>query len=91
MVVIKRDGKRQKFSPAKIKRSIEKTAKDAGVSAAKRKELIKEVALPIIKLYKNKRVKSTQIRSSILRRLSTRSKSVASAWKRYEKKKRRKK
>ena len=91
MVVIKRDGKRQKFSPAKIKRSIEKTAKDAGVSAAKRKELLKEVALPIIKLYKHKRVKSVDLRKVILRRLSTRSKSTVAEWKRYEKKKRRKK
>ena len=89
MVVIKRGGKTQKFSPGKIKKAIEKTAKDAGLSSAKRKELLKEVALPIIKLYKNKRVKSTQIRSSILRRLSTRTKSAVAAWRRYEKRKKR--
>ena len=89
MVVIKRGGRKQSFSPVKIKRSIEKTAKEAGLSSARRKELLKEVALPIIKLYKNKRVKSTQIRSSILRRLSTRAKSVVAAWRRYDKRKKR--
>ncbi|MBI2043386.1 hypothetical protein HYT25_03285 [Candidatus Pacearchaeota archaeon] len=89
--VIKRDGKRQKFSPGKIKKAIEKTAKEAGLSSARRKELLKEVALPIIKLYKNKRAKSTKIRSAILRRLSTRAKSVVAAWRRYEKRKKRKK
>ena len=87
MAVIKRDGKTQAFSPAKIKKAIEKTAKDAKVPAAKRKELLKEVALPIIKLYKNKRVKSTDLRRIILGRLSTRSKATVSEWKRWEKRK----
>lgn len=85
--VIKRNGKRQKFSPGKIKHAIEKSAKEAGLSSARRKELLKEVAEPIIKLYKNKRVKSTILRKSILRRLERRSKSVVSAWRRHEKKK----
>ena len=87
MVVIKRGGKTQKFSPGKIKKAIEKTAKDAGVPAAKRKELLNEVALPIIKLYKNKRVKSTDLRRIILGRLSTRSKATVAEWKKWEKRK----
>jgi len=90
MVVVKRGGKTQKFSPGKIKKAIDKTAKDAHVPVAKRKELIKEVALPIIKLYKNKRVKSTDLRKIILRRLSTRSKATVSEWKRWEKRKKKK-
>jgi len=89
MVVIKRGGKTQKFSPGKIKKAIEKTAKDAGLSSAKRKELLKEVALPIIKLYKHKRVKSVDLRKVILRRLQSRSKATVSAWRRYEKRKKR--
>ena len=87
MVVIKRGGKTQAFSPSKIKKAIEKTAKDAGLSAMKRKELLNEVALPIIKIYKNKRVKSTDLRRIILGRLSTRSKSTVAEWKRWEKRK----
>ena len=89
MVVIKRGGRKQSFSPAKIKRSIEKTAKDAHVPAAKRKELLKEVALPIIKLYQHKRVKSTDLRKAILRRLSSRSKATVAEWKKYDRKKKR--
>ena len=76
--------------PWKNKKSDYKTAKDAHVPVAKRKELIKEVALPIIKLYKNKRVKSTDLRKIILRRLSTRSKATVSEWKRWEKRKKKK-
>ena len=87
MTVIKRGGKTQAFSPSKIKKAIEKTAKDAKVPVVKRKELLKEVALPIIKLYKNKRVKSTELRKIILRRLSSRSKATVAAWKRWEKRK----
>ncbi len=87
MVVVKRGGKTQAFSPSKIKKAIEKTAKDAKVPVVKRKELLKEVALPIIKLYKNKRVKSTELRKIILRRLSSRSKAPVAEWKRWEKRK----
>ena len=87
MVVVKRGGKTQAFSPSKIKKAIEKTAKDAKVPVVKRKELLKEVALPIIKLYKNKRVKSTELRKIILRRLSSRSKATVAEWKRWEKRK----
>jgi len=87
MVVVKRDGKTQKFNPSKIKKAIEKTAKDAGLNSAKRKDLLKEVALPIIKLYKHKRVKSVDLRKVILRRLQSRSKATVAEWRRWEKRK----
>jgi len=87
--VIKRGGRKQAFSPGKIRKAIERTAREAGLSASRRKDLLKEVAEPIIALYKNKRVKSTALRRSILGRLSRRAKSVAAMWVRYEKKKKR--
>ena len=87
-LVIKRGGKKQSFSGSKIKGAIEKAAKDAGISSLKRNELIKEVAVPVIDLYKGKRaVKAVELRKSILKRLERRAKSVVSAWRRYEKKK----
>ena len=85
--VIKRGGKRQAFSGSKIKRAAEKAARDAGISSLKRNELIKEVAEPVIKLYKNKKVKSTILRKSILRRLGRKAKAAVSAWRRYENRK----
>lgn len=88
--VIKRGGlKRQSFSPAKIKKSIERSAKEAGFSKTKIEETVKKVGNSVVDFYKKKRVvKATAIRKSILGRLGRISKAVVSAWKRHEKKKR---
>lgn len=86
--VIKRDGKKQAFSPAKLRNSVLAAARDAKVPSAKAKKLVAEVADPVIALAKKKRViKVIALRKSILGRLETRLKSVANAWRRYEKKK----
>ena len=87
--VIKRGGKKEAFNPSKIKRGIEKSAKDAKISSAKIKQLISEVADPFIDLAKKKKsIKSTEIRKSILRRIDRRAKSVSNAWRKFEKRKR---
>jgi len=86
--VIKRGGRRQKFIPAKIKNSIKKAATGARISPARTRELVKDVGESVIDLYKRKKlVKSVDLRKSILGRLNRRMKSVASAWKKGEKKK----
>lgn len=87
-VVIKRSGKKQAFSGEKIKKAVEKAARDAGISGLKKNNLIKEVAVPVINLYKKKRaVKAVDLRKSILKRLGRRAKSAVAAWRRFEKKK----
>ncbi len=87
--VIKRGGsRRQSFSPAKIKKSIEGAVKEAGFSRGKVEETVKKVGNAVIDFYKKKRVvKATAIRRSILGRLGRISKAVVSVWKRHEKKK----
>ena len=86
--VIKRNGKKQLFSPLKIKNSIQGAAKEAKLSTSKTKELLESVADPVIKLFKGiSTVKSTVIRRSIIRRLDRRTKSVSHAWKKFDKKK----
>jgi len=86
--VIKRRGRKQAFSAAKIRKSIQKTARKAKLSPAKTKQIVKEVGDPVIKFYKGKRlVKSTAIRRSILGRLQRRSRVAASVWRKYKKKK----
>ena len=86
--VIKRGGRRQAFSAAKIRRSIQKTARAAKLSPTKTKQLVKEVGDAVIRAYKGKRlVKSTVLRRSILGRLKKRSRAVATVWRRYKKKK----
>ena len=83
--VIKRSGRRQAFSAAKVRSSVEKAAKDGKVSTAKRRELQKEVADSVIALYKRKRtVRVTDLRKSLLRRLDRRAKAVSAAWRRYD-------
>lgn len=85
--VIKRGGKKQNFSPIKIENSIRGAAKEAGISSSKVKELIEEVAEPVINFYRKKRIiKSVDLRKSILKRLEKRAKLVVSAWRRHEKK-----
>ena len=88
-IVIKRDGKKQKFSAGKIRRSIQKAAHEAGVSASRAKELIHDVADAVIKEYQNKKTKAAYLRRIILRRLDRKSRSVSSAWRRFDKKRRR--
>jgi len=84
--VIKRGGKKQLFSSARIRKSIQEAAKDARFSPAKTREFVKEIGNSVIKQYKGKRsLKSIVLRRSILGRLDRKVKSVANAWRRYEK------
>lgn len=86
--VIKRDGRRQELSSSKIRRSVQRAAMDAKMSASKIRELVNDVADSVIKQYKEKRVKSTELRRSILGRLDRRAKTVSSAWRRFDRKRR---
>ncbi|MCL5018308.1 MAG: ATP cone domain-containing protein [Candidatus Pacearchaeota archaeon] len=86
--VIKRGGRKQTFMPSKIKSAIKGAAKEAGFSSAKVEDLVKEVGNGVIDFFGKKRVvKAVDIRKSILGRLQRRAKSVASAWKKFERKK----
>lgn len=87
--VIKKGGKgKQAFVPAKLKRSVERAAKEAGLSSSKVKQLVKEVVEPVVVLARKKRtIKAADLRRSLLGRLERRAKKVVTAWKRFEKKK----
>jgi len=86
--VIKRGGRKQSFMPSKIKNSIMKASREARVSPAKTRALVNDVGNSVIDLYKRKKlVKVVDLRKSILGRISRRTKSVASAWKKSEKRK----
>lgn len=86
--VIKRSGKKQAFSSAKIRRAIDRAAREAGLSGGKRHELA-QVAKHIIEKYmKRKLIKATEIRKSILRILDRRARGAAQAWRRFDRKRR---
>ncbi len=85
--VIKKDGKRQAFSVAKLRRSIERAAKDAKLKGSK--ALVKEVVDPLVKALKRKKtVRASALRKAVLGRIERRAKAVATAWKRFDRKKR---
>ena len=86
--VIKRGGKKQAFNSDKIRGSVKRSAKQARIPDKKIEILLKEVAEPIIRLYKNRVVRSHTLRRAVLGRLSRKSKPTAAAWIRYEKTKR---
>jgi transcriptional regulator NrdR family protein len=87
--VLKRGCKRREaFNSSKIRNAIKKSAKEAGFSASKVEETVKEVGNGVIDFFgKKKIVKSVDIRKSILRRLERRAKIVAKKWKSFEKRK----
>jgi transcriptional regulator NrdR family protein len=85
--VVKRGGKKQKFSPSKIKKAVMGAAREAKVPTSKRAKLVREVTGPVINACKKKKtVKATAIRTLILSRLRKKSKGAAAAWVKYDRK-----
>lgn len=85
--VLKRNGSRQAFNAGKLKRAVERAAKDAKLGMAKRKELLKEVVDPLANLVKKKRlVRASALRKALLGRLERRAKSAAAAWRSFDRK-----
>jgi transcriptional regulator NrdR family protein len=84
-IVIKRGGRKQKFSADKIKRAVMGALREAKVPKSKRAKIVREVTGPVIKACrKRKTVKATAIRSLIVPRLRKKSKEGAAAWIKYE-------
>lgn len=83
--VIKKRGKRQAFAPNKIRLAVARAAKEAGLSSAKIRVLVKEVAEPVISFYRKKKlIKAVDIRRALLGRLDRRAKAVSLSWRRYQ-------
>ena len=85
--IIKRDKRRQKFSRAKLERSIILAARGAKLTTARGKQIAQDIAGGITKEISRRRsIKSTELRRKILSRLESRSKAMISAWRRYDRK-----
>ena len=90
VIVLKRSGKKQAFSRAKLESGIRKALKEGRVTGKKASDITKEIADGVTKSIRRKRlVKAVKIREMTLGRLERRSKAAATAWKRYDKKKKR--
>ncbi len=89
--VIKRGGKKEKFNPGKIENALKGAAKKAGFSRGRIEKVVNEVGNAVINFYRKKNIVQTSaIRKSIVGRLDRNFKTVASAWRKQEKKKRKK-
>ncbi len=82
--VIKRKGYEEDFEPEKIKISIEKAAKDAGMNNIF--QIVEEVSRVVFEFCEEKEIISTEdIRNLILDHLKEKYPKVAEAWLNYEK------
>ncbi|MFH0955149.1 MAG: ATP cone domain-containing protein [Candidatus Micrarchaeota archaeon] len=84
--VIKRSGKREKFSSRKLGQAIEKAARQAKVSTDARKTMVREIVSGVWKgIKRRKAVRASHIRRMVFSRLESRSPKTMTAWRRYEK------
>jgi len=87
--VIKKGGKREKFKPEKLKRSIRRACKDAKISAVKAKKIVSKVAAPVLRFArKRKAIKNAVLRTKVLAGLRKAEPAAAKAWLKYEKRRR---
>lgn len=83
--VIKSNGKREQFSPEKVKNSVENAVKDAGFSPQEKMNVIEHASQDVIQMAQNKnQIQTKQIRDTVLNDLEQDDQQVANAWKQYE-------
>ncbi len=83
--VVKRNGKREAFSEKKVRQSIEKAAKEAGIKTDRTREIVADASREALELGRTSPATSTQsIREKILVRLDAIEPSVSSAWRAYD-------
>lgn len=87
MNVIKRGGRRQRFSAAKLRRSIDRAAREGKVRASERAVMVREVSTGILGHLRARRsVRSSELRRMVIGRLGRRSRAAVAAWRRQERK-----
>ena len=85
--VLKRSGKRERFSRAKLQRSIERAAKDAGISPSRRRELALDLVDSVLdNMKKRSSMSAVELRERVLSSLDRQARSVASAWRSFDRK-----
>ena len=84
--VTKRDESKQPFDAEKLKSSIEKSARDAGLPDERVAELVNQVSAKALQLAEGKKeVTSAELREAILSELDSVESSVSEAWRKYDK------
>ena len=84
-VVVKRNRRRQKFDPKKLRRSIERACIEAGLSPAKRRALVEKVAQEVIAIVDEQgTVRTIVLREWILFRLDKAAPKVSRSWRDHD-------
>jgi transcriptional regulator NrdR family protein len=84
--VIKRGGKRERFSAAKVKAAIRGACKDIHLPAKRTKVVVAKVSAPVLKFAKSRKtVRTSVLRAKSLAGLRKIEPKAAKAWLRYEK------
>jgi transcriptional repressor NrdR len=85
--VVKRDGSKEEFDNAKIKRSIEKAAIDAGYTLEDINSITKEIPEEITEEAKKNGIINTKaIKDSIFNKFEKTDSSLVKSWKKFDKK-----
>lgn len=83
--VTKRDESKQAFDAEKVKSSIEKASKDAGLSDERATEVVDQVSAKVLELAEGKEeITTADLREKILSELDSIESSVADAWRKYD-------
>ncbi len=90
MDVIKRSGSRQRFSRAKLERAISRALREARISGTRAKEIVREISEGVYtSIIRRRSIRAADLRKRVIDRLERRARSAASAWRRYDRRKRR--
>jgi len=83
--VIKKDGRREPFDVAKLRRSIETAAREAGIPEERAREVVDRVASIAIEMAeKETEIESGAIRERVLSELDSIEPAVSQAWRNYD-------
>ena len=84
-VVEKRNRKRERFEPRKLRRSIERACSEAGLQATRRKVLVEKVTREVATIVdRQDRVRSVIIREWVLYRLDKAAPAVSRCWRDHD-------
>jgi transcriptional regulator NrdR family protein len=87
-VVVKRNRKRQRFEPAKLRRSVDKACAEAGLSPAKRRAVVEKVVREVIAIVdRQDQVRSVVIREWVLYRLDKSAPAASRSWRDHDREK----
>jgi len=85
--VIKSNGKKEDFSMAKLRGSIERAVISAGHSLENKKDAVDRIVKEVIADFKGKAdVRSTELREKVLKKLDKIERSASDAWEKFDQK-----